>query len=105
MRFGCIYCTDPFLGNYVLQLRSASKVVDEVEELVNNYGVKSFWFADPIFNYPPKHSSEICAEIRKRNLDVQWSAYFREDFLNVRLMREAVDAGCTNFVVSFRWRM
>ena len=95
--FGCVYCTDPFLGNYVLQLRSASKVVDEVEELVNNYGVESFWFADPIFNYPPKHSSEICAELRKRNLDVQWHAYFREDFLNVRLMREAVDAGCTSF--------
>lgn len=74
-----------------------SKVVDEVEELVNNYGVESFWFADPIFNYPPKHSSEICAELRKRNLDVQWHAYFREDFLNVRLMREAVDAGCTSF--------
>jgi radical SAM superfamily enzyme YgiQ (UPF0313 family) len=96
--FGCVYCTDPFLGNYALQLRSASKVVDEVEELVNNYGVGSFWFVDPIFNYPPKHSSEICAGIRRRNLDVQWSAYFREDFLNVRLMREAVDAGCTGFV-------
>lgn len=95
---GCIYCTDPFLGNHVLQLRSASKVVDEVEELVNSYGVESFWFVDPIFNYPPNHSSDICAEIRKRNLDVQWSAYFREDFLNVRLMREAVDAGCTGFV-------
>jgi radical SAM superfamily enzyme YgiQ (UPF0313 family) len=96
--FGCAYCTDPFLGNYALQLRSASKVVDEIEELVNNYGVESFWFVDPIFNYPPKHSSEICAEIRKRNLDVLWTAYFREDFLNVGLMREAVAAGCTSFV-------
>jgi radical SAM superfamily enzyme YgiQ (UPF0313 family) len=96
--FGCVYCTDPFLGNYALQLRSASKVVDEVEELVNSYDVGSFWFVDPIFNYPPTHCSEICAEIRKRNLDVQWTAYFREDFLNVRLMREAVDAGCTGFV-------
>ena len=95
--FGCSYCTDPFLGNYALQLRSASKIVDEIEELVNKYGVRSFWFVDPIFNYPPKHCSEICAEIRKRNLDVQWHAYFREDFLNVRLMREAVDAGCTRF--------
>ena len=95
--FRCVYCTDPFLGNYSLQLRSASKVVDEIEELVNCYGAKSFWFVDPIFNFPPQHSSEICAEIRKRNLDVQWHAYFREDFLNVRLMREAVDAGCTSF--------
>jgi anaerobic magnesium-protoporphyrin IX monomethyl ester cyclase len=96
--FGCIYCSDPFLGNYDLQLRSASKVVDEIEELVNNYGVRTFWFVDSIFNYPPKHSSEICVEIQKRNLDVEWTAYFREDFLNVRLMRQAVDAGCTAFV-------
>ena len=95
--YSCTYCTDPFLGNYILQLRSASKVVDEIEELVNNYGVKSFWFADPIFNRPPQHGSAICTEIRKRNLDVQWHAYFREDLLNIRLMREAVDAGCTSF--------
>jgi anaerobic magnesium-protoporphyrin IX monomethyl ester cyclase len=95
--FSCIYCTDPFLGNYELQLRSPSKVVDEIEELVDNYGMKSFWFADPIFNRPPQHGSAICAEIRRRNLDVQWHAYFREDLLNIRLMREAVDAGCTRF--------
>jgi anaerobic magnesium-protoporphyrin IX monomethyl ester cyclase len=95
--YSCTYCTDPYLGNYTLQLRSASKVVDEIEELVNNYGMKSFWFADPIFNRPPQHGSAICNEIRKRNLDVQWSAYFREDLLNTRLMREAVDAGCTSF--------
>jgi len=95
--FRCSYCPDPFLGDYCLQRRSPKKVVDEIEGLVNDYNVDSFFFVDSIFNYPLEHAREICNEIKKRNLDVQWQAYFREDFLNPRFMREASNAGCRLF--------
>jgi radical SAM superfamily enzyme YgiQ (UPF0313 family) len=95
--FRCSYCPDPFLGGYNLQLRSAEKVVDEIDELVNNYGFKSFFFTDPIFNYPLEHAREICKEMRRRKLDVEWNAYFREDFLNLRFAQEVVEAGCRIF--------
>ena len=95
--FRCSYCPDPFLGNYCLQKRSPKKVVDEIESLANDYNVYSFFFVDSIFNYPLEHAREICNEIKRRNLDVQWQAYFREDFLNQRFMREASNAGCSLF--------
>ena len=95
--FKCLYCAEPFLGRYTIQLRSAKKVVDEIEELVNNYGVKSFWFADSIFNFPLEHARDICREISRRKIEVEWLAYFREDFLNLRFAKEAVDAGCRSF--------
>jgi anaerobic magnesium-protoporphyrin IX monomethyl ester cyclase len=95
--FRCAYCPDPFLGNYCLQQRSPRKVVDEIEGLVNEYGVNSFFFVDSIFNYPLEHAREICGELKRRRLDVRWHAYFREDFLNSKFMKEATGSGCEIF--------
>lgn len=95
--FRCSYCPDPFLGRYDLQLRSPKKVVDEIDVLVNNYNIKSFFFAESIFNYPLSHAREICREISRRKLNVEWVAYFREDFINARFAQEAVEAGCKLF--------
>ena len=95
--FRCAYCPDPFLGGYNLQLRSPKMVVDEIEQLVNDYDVRSFFFVDSIFNYTMEHAREICREIRRRKLDVEWNAYFRENFLNSSLVREAEEAGCRIF--------
>ena len=95
--FRCSYCPDPFLGSYCLRRRSPKKVVDEIEGLVDEYDVESFFFVDSIFNYPLEDAREICNEMRKRKLDVQWHAYFREDFLNTKFMKEATSAGCQIF--------
>lgn len=95
--FRCIYCPDPFLGGYKLRVRSPKSVVDEVEALVNDYGVESFFFVDPIFNYPTENAREVCREMRRRKLDVEWNAYFREDLLNSSFVKEAEEAGCRIF--------
>jgi anaerobic magnesium-protoporphyrin IX monomethyl ester cyclase len=95
--FRCAYCLDPCLGGHRLQLRSPKKVVDEIEDLVNEYGIDQFFFADSVFNVPLKHAREICREIVKRKIDVKWSAYFREDYLDSKFMEEAVSAGCSIF--------
>ena len=95
--FGCIYCVHRFYMGTVCRLRSPKKVVDELEDLVNNYDLKSFYFVDPVFNYPLNHAREICLEINRRKLNIQWEAAFRPDFINARFMEEAVKAGCILF--------
>jgi anaerobic magnesium-protoporphyrin IX monomethyl ester cyclase len=95
--YRCIYCPDPFLGGYRLRVRSPKSVVDEVEALVNDYGVESFFFVDPIFNYPTENAREVCRQMRRRKLDVEWNAYFREDLLNSSFVEEAEEAGCRIF--------
>ncbi len=95
--FRCIYCPDPYLGGYKSRMRSPKRVVDEIEALVNDCGIESFYFVDPIFNYPTENSREVCREMRRRKLDVEWNAYFREDLLNSSFVKEAEDAGCRIF--------
>lgn len=74
----CIHCSDTFLLGHNVRMRPANDVVDEIEEMVHTYGVRQFFFCDQIFNIPVAHAIDICKEIVRRDLDVQWSAWFNE---------------------------
>ncbi len=65
-----------------------------------DYGIRKFFFADSIFNFPPDHAEMICREIIERGLDVEWWAYFRERYLGSELASLAVRAGCSYFEFS-----
>ncbi|MDG1480144.1 MAG: radical SAM protein [Myxococcota bacterium] len=74
----CIHCSDTFLLGHNVRMRPANDVVDEIEDMVHTYGVRQFFFCDQIFNIPVAHAIDICKEIVRRKLDVQWSAWFNE---------------------------
>ena len=96
-QFGCIYCPFRYIMGAHYRLRSPRSVVDEIEMLINDYEIETFYFVDSIFNYPPEHGLEICREMNKRKFDVIWEAYFRPDYLTKNYMTEAVKAGCKLF--------
>ena len=92
--FSCTYCTYVFLNESRVRLRKPAHVADEIEQLVNEFGVKGFTFVDSIFNMPESHAREICEEMIRRKINVTWGAWLTplkitEEFL--LLMREA---GC-----------
>lgn len=96
----CAYCSYPFLNGNRVRLRSPCNVVDEIEYLVNECGVRQFMFVDGIFNVPLNHSKEICEEIIRRELDLEWKAWceikeFSEEFLSL-----AKKAGCKSLPFS-----
>jgi len=92
----CVHCSDVYLVGHNIRMRPAADVVDEMEEMVHDYGVRQMFFCDQIFNIPVSHAIDICKEIVDRGLQVQWSAWFNEhrktlpDELMVWLKR----AGC-----------
>lgn len=96
----CIYCVYIFLGGKSLRLRPPEKVVDEIENLVNNYGTQEFSFVDNVFNIPKTHAEQICREIVKRNIQVQWTAWFNEKFMDEQFIDLAIRAGCRFFEFS-----
>ncbi len=96
----CAYCSYPFLNGNRVRLRSPDKVVDEIEYLIKEFGVRQFMFVDGIFNVPVNHAEEICREILKRGLDIEWKAWcdirgFSEEFLVL-----AKRAGCRSLPFS-----
>lgn len=92
----CIHCSDTFLLGHRVRMRDPKDVVDEVQELVEDHGVRQMFFCDQIFNIPPGHAIAICKEIVDRGLQLQWSAWFNEhrNTLPDELMVWLKKAGC-----------
>lgn len=98
--FSCTYCVYPQLQGRRLRCRSAASVVDEIEFLHKEFGIRSFHFTDPVLNIPPGHLEEICREILRRRLEVRWDGFFREDHLNEENIALFEAAGCECFSFS-----
>lgn len=96
----CSYCTYPFLNKHTERFRTPSSVVDEIEQLVTNYGIKEIIFCDDIFNNPLNHSIEIIKGIIDRDLNVKWSAWFDVGSTDIEFIRLAIKAGCYRFCFS-----
>jgi hypothetical protein len=96
----CSYCNYPMLNGVKLRRKPPGVVVDEIVSLVETYGVKHFTFTDSRFNLNRNHATEICEELLRRKVQVEWTAWlgFRRvepEFLG--LMKEA---GCVRVAFS-----
>ena len=92
----CIHCSDTYLLGHRVRMRDPVDVVDEMEVLVKEHGVRQMFMCDQIFNIPASHAIAICKEIVDRKLDVRWSAWFNEhkNTLPDELMIWLKKAGC-----------
>lgn len=96
----CAYCSYPSLNGRQVRVRSASQVADEIESLKTKYGLRRFMFVDSVFNVPSRHAEDICREIIRRRLDLEWSAFFNIRGFSEELLYLAIAAGCKNFSFS-----
>lgn len=88
----CTYCHNSYGKKF--RERSARHVLDEVDLLVNKYGVRELVFYDDIFNFKPDRAKAICRGLidRKYNLKLTFPNGLRGDILDeelVDLMKEA----------------
>lgn len=93
----CAYCSYPFLNGRRVRLRSPEHVVAEIEYLVREFNIRKFLFVDSIFNVPPHHAREICREIIRRKLNVEWGAWYNLKEVTEEDLRLAREAGCREF--------
>lgn len=91
---GCHYCPYPVGQGLLWRWRSPQNVVDEIEHLVRDLGIKYIIFRDPMFSLNQKRVIEICDEIVKRKLKFEWRCETRVDFLKEDTLRAMAAAGC-----------
>lgn len=86
----CAFCAHPQLSG-VTRLRSPARVVDEMEQALASDGIHTFRFSGS--NPPWKHLRAIAAEIRRRRLPVQFSAFSSMNNTRAEDMEELAAAG------------
>ncbi len=92
--FACRYCSSSQFFGRKFRARSAENVVDEMEWLVDEFNAKQIAFGDDTFTLNKKRVIEICNEIKRRGLDVEWSCSSRVDTISYELLKKMREAGC-----------
>jgi magnesium-protoporphyrin IX monomethyl ester (oxidative) cyclase len=94
--FHCIFCAAHRLNGRHWRGRSPSRVVDEIEFLYRQYGVRSFSIEDSNFTYDEERAFNICEEILRRGLKIRWNTPngLRADRITPRLVDAMKRAGC-----------
>ena len=91
--FKCIFCLPDLLGKKV-RYRSADKVIEEIEYLLREFGIKDIAFWDDTFTVNKKRVFAICERIIEKKMKFIWSAQARADCVTPEMLDIMAHAGC-----------
>jgi anaerobic magnesium-protoporphyrin IX monomethyl ester cyclase len=89
--YTCGYC--PYLVNAKYRARTPENVVDEIEFLQKQYGIKGITFRDPVFTYDRERAMRIADLILRKGLDIRFGIEARTDKLDEELLKLLYRAG------------
>ena len=89
--YNCVFC-DERASPY--RPRDPKKVVDEVEVCVKKYKVREIDFFDRNFTTSKKRVINICDELIKRKVKIEWSCRSRVDNVDSEMLSKMKRAGC-----------
>lgn len=90
--FSCDFCSRPIFGAD-MRTRSVGNIVDEVEEIAA-LGYDRVWFSDDCFTLNRNHLLDVCGEIVKRKVDIDWECLSRVDTMDAQVAEWMKRAGC-----------
>ena len=91
--FRCSFCDKSVSGSR-WRARPATDVVDELQTLVEDFGVGFVNFYDDNFTLQRSRVVDICEEILRRGLKLEWKCEGRVDGVDPELLRLMRRAGC-----------
>ena len=92
--YNCAFCDTKGLWGSKCRSFSPSRIVDEIEHLVNNFGTRGLYFIGDNFTINKKRTIEFCNLLKSSGLDVEWICDTRADLISQDLLKEMRSAGC-----------
>jgi len=94
--YKCIFCASRRISGHKYRVRSPEKVVEEIDVLVNQYGIRNIGIADDNFVVDRKRTERICDILIKEGYHrkVDWSCALRADGVDEPLLKKMRAAGC-----------
>ena len=87
--FRCSFC-DKTVSGSSWRARTAVDVVDEMQEMVEEYGIEFINIYDDNFTLHRQRVIDICQEIIRRGLLVHWKCEGRVDSVDLSMLQENV---------------
>ena len=96
----CIYCTYPAVEGVSYRRREPESVMEDILRLEKDHNITSIFFTDSVFNDDEGYYLEIVEEMLRREIHIEWSAFFQPRGMggkDLRLLKHsglsAVEAG------------
>lgn len=96
--YGCIFCSGRRMFGRKVRFRHPRLVVDEMEIIHKELGFEKMNIVDDTFTVNHRHARNICEEIMRRNLHIQWTVFARVDTITQDLVELMHEAGCTHLL-------
>ena len=77
--FNCNFCATPVNWGRRCRFRSPENVVEEIEQLIEDYGVRAIWIFDDTFTVDKARTEKFCSLLMERNLKIHWFCEIRAD--------------------------
>jgi radical SAM superfamily enzyme YgiQ (UPF0313 family) len=92
--FHCSFCCiNAIFGKPGIRYRSPGRVIEEIDCLVKNYGIKNIKILDEMFVLKEPHVNELCDLLIQRGYGLNFWAYARVDTVNEKLLQKMKRAG------------
>ncbi|MGD8718884.1 MAG: radical SAM protein [Candidatus Zixiibacteriota bacterium] len=95
----CAFCSESFFFGKRYYTRGAASIVDEVEQVMDRYGVEGLVIFDSTFSLRRSHVEDFCDELMRRGIEVPWQCQVRVDTVDKALLAKMREAGC--YIICF----
>ena len=94
--YSCAYC-DRFSVGRNVRYRSIDNVMEEIDMIIDKYGIDSFIIYDDVFTLNGDRVKIFCGEFKKR--DITWRCWSRTDTINREKLLYMKDSGLTQITM------
>jgi len=101
--YRCAFCAGPLVSGHRVRFRSPERVIEEIEHLVNRYGIEGVYFADDMFLANRKMVERICELMVQRNLNerIAWAIQARVNVVDKEILKLLKRAGLVQIEYGF----
>ena len=92
--FKCVFCSTSTIMGRPFRAHSPEYVVNEMEELIDNFGVEHIAFKDDTFTVNRKRVFQICELMEQRRIKIPWTAHATVSTVDEDLIKAMRRAGC-----------
>jgi len=99
--FNCTFCLSTMMWGKKCRQKSVGRIMEEIEDCIKRYGCDEFNFNDDLFTADKNRVKDFCDQMVKKNINVNWVAMSRSDYITYELLAVMKKGGCKKIAIGF----
>jgi radical SAM superfamily enzyme YgiQ (UPF0313 family) len=91
--YSCAYCFKGIVGRTYRQ-RSPGNIVAELRQVVDQYGIRDFYFVDDLFTLDVQRLHALMERFVEEKLEIHWQCLARVDRVSAEILHKMYAGGC-----------